>query len=488
MRTGSRRACFLVLGVSTLLGACGIIRDIAEELGGICSPDTLRVTSDQVFSDDPARLCSRDSGECTSLAQALNTASLCATGQTVSLVADATYRMGRPITPHPSLRAKQRRLIRHVGPTGLPVVETTLAVQGNGATLIREVDATGELGEFASPFRFFYVEPEGKLTLRDLTLQNGLVYIRGERGSFPLPPGGDLIRISGGAIHSRGELNLFNVNLVGNRVGGPFPPADADFRYYGSLGGAVFNSGTFSMSGGRAYDNTAFRSSDSFYNTGSAQFANVRFEGGRSIGHVLNNGASGNLSIHRSTLASLNAIHSSGDLLVSESLSHALIGVYGGTAVIRNSTVDQPYTGVSCKQLHDAPTLTLDSVTIYGARDLEPTSSPEGRGLKLAEQCTVTIKNTVIAASDNGDCFISSSGSPIVTTSGTNMDSDGSCPGFTTVDSQLGALQDNGGPTLTRLPEATSPLVNAGGDDCPSRDQRLRPRTDGACDVGAVER
>ena len=68
------------------------------------------------------------------------------------------------------------------------------------------------------------------------------------------------------------------------------------------------------------------------------------------------------------------------------------------------------------------------------------------------------------------------------------MDSDGSCPGFTTVDSQLGALQDNGGPTLTRMPAATSPLVNAGGDDCPSRDQRLRPRTDGACDVGAVER
>ncbi|MDX1553401.1 MAG: choice-of-anchor Q domain-containing protein [Marinobacter sp.] len=488
MRIGSRTACFLLLGVSTLLGACGIIRDITEELGGICTPDTLRVTSDQVFSDDPARLCSRDSGECTSLAQALNTASLCATGQTVSLVADATYRMGRPITPHPSLRTKQLRVTRHAGPIGLPVVDTTLTVQGNGATIIREVDDSGELGEFTSPFRFFYVEPEGKLTLTNLTLQNGLVYIRGEGDSFPLPRGGNLTLISGGAIHNRGELSLFDVHLMGNRVRGPVPPVDAGFRYYASLGGAVFNSGTFSMSGGRAYDNTAFRGSDSFYNTGSAQFANVRFEGGRSIGHVLNNGPSGDLSIHRSTLASLNAISSSGDLLVSESLSHALIGVYGGTAVIRNSTVDQPYTGVACKQLHDAPTLTLDSVTIYGARDLEPTSSLEGRGLKLAEQCTVTIKNTVIAASDTEDCSISSPGSATVTTSGTNMDSDGSCPGFTTVDSQLGELQDNGGPTLTRMPAAASPLVNAGGDDCPRTDQRLRPRTDGACDVGAVER
>ncbi|HEY9120535.1 MAG TPA: hypothetical protein VIN33_12310, partial [Marinobacter sp.] len=122
------------------------------------------------------------------------------------------------------------------------MVETTLAVQGNGATLIREVDASGELGEFASPFRFFYVEPEGKLTLRDLTLQNGLVYIRGEGDGFPLPPGGDLIRLSGGAIHNRGELNFFDVDLVGNRVRAPSPPANADFRYYASLGGAVFNS------------------------------------------------------------------------------------------------------------------------------------------------------------------------------------------------------------------------------------------------------
>lgn len=478
MRTGCCKACFSLLLVSTLLASCGIFRDVVEGLGEICSHETLRVTSDQVYSDEPARLCGRDSGECTSLAQALNTASLCATGQAVSLVADATYRMDRPITPHPSLRRKFTRVTREAGPIGLPVVDNTLTVRGNGAKIIREIDDSGELGEFASPFRFFYVEPEGNLTLGNLTLQNGLVYIRGEGTSFPLPPGGNLNRISGGAIHNRGELNLFDVQLLGNRVRSPLLPAGADFRYYAFYGGGVFNVGSLSMSGGRFYNNFAFRSGDSLYNTGSAQFDTVNFGG---VG-ALKNERRGALSIHRSTMGT--AIWNDGNLWVMESLSHSVIAVYAGTGTIRNSTINQPYASAVCK---GSSQLTLDSVTIYGTRVLEP-ESREGYGLKLEDECTVTLMNTVIAASENQDCSIPSSESITVTILGTNMDSDGSCPGFTTVDSQLGALQDNGGPTLTRMPAPTSPLVNAGGDECPPRDQRLRPRIDGACDVGAVER
>jgi CSLREA domain-containing protein len=51
----------------------------------------------------------------------------------------------------------------------------------------------------------------------------------------------------------------------------------------------------------------------------------------------------------------------------------------------------------------------------------------------------------------------------------------------------LGPLADNGGDTDTMLPQAGSPLVDAGAD-CPSSDQRDEPRPQGAaCDVGAVE-
>lgn len=57
-------------------------------------------------------------------------------------------------------------------------------------------------------------------------------------------------------------------------------------------------------------------------------------------------------------------------------------------------------------------------------------------------------------------------------------------------DPQLGALGDNGGPTDTMLPAATSPVIDAGGRlaDPPPTDQRLAGRVvSGTVDMGAVE-
>jgi hypothetical protein len=54
-------------------------------------------------------------------------------------------------------------------------------------------------------------------------------------------------------------------------------------------------------------------------------------------------------------------------------------------------------------------------------------------------------------------------------------------------DPQLGALQDNGGPTLTMAIDGNSPAVDAG-DECPASDQRGVSRPQGAgCDSGAYE-
>ena len=52
----------------------------------------------------------------------------------------------------------------------------------------------------------------------------------------------------------------------------------------------------------------------------------------------------------------------------------------------------------------------------------------------------------------------------------------------------LNPLANNGGPTLTLLPQNSSPAINAGGDSCPATDQRGVTRPQGAhCDIGAVE-
>jgi hypothetical protein len=88
------------------------------------------------------------------------------------------------------------------------------------------------------------------------------------------------------------------------------------------------------------------------------------------------------------------------------------------------------------------------------------------------------------------------------TSAGYNFSDDSSC-GFTSTgdrqngdDPQLGALADNGGPTLTRAPAGTSPLVDAipvgscqaDGAAGITTDQRgtKRPQRVG-CDIGAVE-
>lgn len=57
------------------------------------------------------------------------------------------------------------------------------------------------------------------------------------------------------------------------------------------------------------------------------------------------------------------------------------------------------------------------------------------------------------------------------------------------IDPELGLLQNNGGPTDTLLPAATSPLIGAGDPaNCTGSDQRGVPRLqEGGCDIGATE-
>lgn len=62
-------------------------------------------------------------------------------------------------------------------------------------------------------------------------------------------------------------------------------------------------------------------------------------------------------------------------------------------------------------------------------------------------------------------------------------------------DPLLGSLDDHGGPTFTRVPHALSEAVDggnpapagSGGTACEAVDQRGVPRTEGRCDIGAVE-
>lgn len=73
---------------------------------------------------------------------------------------------------------------------------------------------------------------------------------------------------------------------------------------------------------------------------------------------------------------------------------------------------------------------------------------------------------------------------------GNNLDTDGTCPGFSRVPwgrLKLSALADNGGPTQTHALRFGSVAIDAGGEmDCPDTDQRGVER-DGRCDIGSFE-
>ncbi|HEU5008107.1 MAG TPA: choice-of-anchor Q domain-containing protein [Jatrophihabitantaceae bacterium] len=154
---------------------------------------------------------------------------------------------------------------------------------------------------------------------------------------------------------------------------------------------------------------------------------------------------------------------------------------------------------------------TITDSTIAGTSNGDRASGPlgglvagQGGGEGLGATATVEIAGSIVASQQDKlpDCVEPdvAAGSPAAMTSdGYNLDSDGSC-GFdkagdhSTVNPELGALQDNGGPTKTMMPLAGSPAIDAIPNETGScvtdfpTDQRGTTRPIGSgCDIGAVE-
>jgi len=119
-------------------------------------------------------------------------------------------------------------------------------------------------------------------------------------------------------------------------------------------------------------------------------------------------------------------------------------------------------------------------------------SAPTGGGIAI-NGGTLKIKNSILAKNTPGaDCGDSTGG---LNSLGENMDSDGSCAGFTlTDDAMLDILANYGGPTETHALKTGSPAIDAApdctttGGSALAADQRGEPRPGGpVCDLGAYE-
>jgi hypothetical protein len=112
-------------------------------------------------------------------------------------------------------------------------------------------------------------------------------------------------------------------------------------------------------------------------------------------------------------------------------------------------------------------------------------------GANLDATGSVTLKNTILAGGGGGNC----SSTTTFTSQGHNLSDDTSCASLTAggdlnnAPANLSALANNGGQTLTHLPQPGSAAIDAGDNSgCPGIDQRhfARPQG-GTCDIGSVE-
>jgi hypothetical protein len=279
-------------------------------------------------------------------------------------------------------------------------------------------------------FRIFHVSNMGMLTLNDLTLHNGLAHSATT---------GEIAHNAGGGIYNDNRISLYGVVIDDNhaKYGGGI--------YNTMANGMSINTSTF-QNNGADVENVPGERGGAIYSLSSTTITQSTFYNNTATetGGAIENGVNGRLAISNSTF--------SGN-------STAMLG---GSAILNSGEII-------------VMAFTTITNNVGGVPGVALLSGPD----------TIEIRNSIIANNTGGDCSYPASSSILWE----NLDSDGTCTGFTiTDDPGLGPLANNGGPTHTHALAPNSPARDAAVGDCLAMDQRGEPRPHGsACDLGAYE-
>jgi predicted outer membrane repeat protein len=246
-------------------------------------------------------------------------------------------------------------------------------------------------------------------------------------------------------------------------------------------GGGLYNEGTATLRNTILSSNVGYYCGGGIFNfqTGVATLTDVTLSGNgndsREGGGMCNSGATTTLA--NVTFSGNSANTGGGFYNASGNATLANVTFSGNTATNTGGGINQTALG----------TTALTNVTLIG------NSAPNGGGIYRNNTFngTVVVKNSIVANSPRGgNC------AGVVINSGFNLSNDSSC-GFTQVPNvRLGPLANNGGPTLTHMPQSGSPAIDLVVGSCPppATDQRGVGRpVDGDrngtafCDAGAVE-
>ncbi|UZR97912.1 choice-of-anchor Q domain-containing protein [Chondrinema litorale] len=162
-------------------------------------------------------------------------------------------------------------LSHSVKDSGLPVIKSTIIIEGNGATLKRRVTRTQVFDKPDSNqiFRIIHNSNSGDLTLKNVTLSEGII---DTKENFSETQNGN-----GGAIYNAGKLTLENVTIKNNQAS--------------KNGGAIFSIGPVSISNSDINQNNALNDGGGLFILG---FDNIEIDNS-SFTHNTSSGKGGGI-------------------------------------------------------------------------------------------------------------------------------------------------------------------------------------------------